>query len=233
MPYTTKQGQYDDWQDKSPDWWTNSFWCGTLWLLYGETGQSDYREWAESIERKMDKVLHGYDGLHHDVGFMWLLSSVNNYSMTGSELSRKRAMTAASILSSRFHLKGSFIQAWNGSAVEGWAIIDCMMNIPILYWATKISGDTRFCQIANAHADTALRSFIRDDGSTHHIVAFNPQTGEIDNHPIGQGCESGSSWTRGQGWAIYGFAQAYHATGNDAYLHAAKRTAHYFLSNLA
>lgn len=231
MPYTTINGVYDDWQD-NPSWWTNSFWCGILWHLYRETKVEKYREYAQSIEEKMDRVLYDYDELHHDVGFMWMLSSGMNYALTGNEKSRKRTMLAASVLSARANIAGGFIRAWNGDNNNGWAIVDCMMNIPLLYWASEQSKDERFKHIGIMHANKTMKDFVREDGSVNHIVIFDEQTGEILETPGGQGFESGSSWSRGQSWAIYGFVQSYNWTKNPQYLNTAKKIAHYVISNL-
>ncbi len=231
MPYTTINGKYDDWQSNA-SWWTNTFWTGILWHMYRETKDESYRQYAESIELKMDEVLHDYDELHHDVGFMWLLSSVMNYEQTGNKKSKARAMLAASVLSSRANIAGGYIRAWNDDK-PGWAIIDCMMNVPLLFWASEQSKDARFKHIGVMHADKTLSDFIREDGSVNHIVIFDENNGEVLDNPMGQGYESGSSWSRGQSWAIYGFAQSYHWTQKPEYLHAAKRVAHYALSSLA
>lgn len=232
MPYTTRDGKYDDCQETDASWWTNSFWSGILWHMYKDTGIETFKQYATSIEAKLDQVLLDYDGLHHDVGFMWLLTSVMNHGLTGDEQARKRAMLAASILSARGNIAGGYIRAWNGNNA-GWAIIDCMMNIPLLFWASQQSGDNRFKHLAMMHADKTLRAFIRADGSVNHIVVFDELTGEPLETPAGQGIKSGSSWSRGQSWAVYGFAQAYHWTGKQDYLDAAKRVAHYTLANLA
>jgi unsaturated chondroitin disaccharide hydrolase len=231
MPYTTKNGIYDDCQDQA-SWWTNTFWTGILWHMYRETNDEKYRAYAESIENKMDEVLYGYDELHHDVGFMWLLSSVMNYEITGNIASKKRAMLAANVLSARGNIAGNFIRAWNGDNA-GWAIIDCMMNIPLLYWASQQSNDDRFKHIAMMHANKTANEFVREDGSVNHIVIFDEKTGEVLEIPRGQGYESGSSWSRGQSWALYGFAQSYNWTKNMGYLSCAKKIAHYVISNLA
>ena len=108
-----------------------------------------------------------------------------------------------------------------------------MMNIPLLYWASEMTGDSRFKTIAMEHADTVLAHTIRPDGSCNHIVVFDPDTGEYLDNPGGQGYESGSSWSRGQSWAIYGMALSYAYTGEKRYLEAAKRTAHYFIANVS
>ena len=107
-----------------------------------------------------------------------------------------------------------------------------MMNIPLLSFATKMQDDPRFAQVAEAHADTVARCFIRGDGSSNHIVEFDAETGEVTATPGGQGYESGSSWSRGQAWALYGFALAYLNLGKQEYLDTAKKVAHYFIANL-
>lgn len=232
MPYSTRNGEYDDWQDQA-SWWTNTFWTGILWHMYKETKVEKYKEYAQSIEEKMDEVLYNYDELHHDVGFMWLLSSVMNHEITGNESSRKRAMIAANVLAARGNLAGGFIRAWNGDDNAGWAIIDCMMNIPLLYWASEQSKDQRFTHVGVMHANKTIKEFVREDGSVNHIVIFDEHTGEVLEIPRGQGYETGSSWSRGQSWAVYGFAQSYKWTKKPEYLSTAKKVAHYVIACLA
>lgn len=244
IPYTTDEtGSYDDrsdptvsWnRDDGLNWWTNGFWGGLMWLLYRDTGDEQYAEIARHTEKKLEKCFTDFYGLHHDVGFMYLLTSAANYKLTGSEDARRNALHAANLLAGRFNPAGRFIRAWNETGdkdVRGWAIIDCMMNISLLYWATRESGDPRFHQIALMHADTTLKNFIRPDGSVRHIVEFDPETGAFVRDYGGQGYEQGSSWTRGQGWAVYGFANSYAHTSDPAYLDAAKRVAHYCIANL-
>ena len=231
MPYTTIDGAYDDWQDV-PHGWTNTFWAGILWHLFQRSGNDEYRKHATSIESKMDQVLYDYEELHHDVGFMWLLSSVNNYRLTGKEKSGKRGLLAASVLSSRYNLPGGFIRAWNGDNA-GWAIIDCLMNLPLLFWASEQTRDKRFLHIGVSHARKAAEHFVRPDGSVHHIVVFDEAGGQPVDWPVGQGFQSGSAWSRGQAWAIYGFAQSHAWTGLPEFLATAQRVAHYVLAHLA
>lgn len=147
----------------------------------------------------MDQVLHSYDELHHDVGFMWLQSSVMNHELTGNERSRQRALLAASVLAARGNIAGGYIRAWNSwdGNNAGWAIIDCMMNTPLLFWASERSKDDCFKHIGVMHADKTMREFVRDDGSVNHIVIFDEKTGEFLDNPRGHGYESGSSWSRG------------------------------------
>ncbi len=111
--------------------------------------------------------------------------------------------------------------------------MDCMMNIPLLYWASRETKDPRFAQVALRHAKTAQQYVVREDGSCNHIVGFNSQTGEFVDNPGGQGYEKGSSWSRGQSWAVFGFALSYRHTGDVSFLNTAKQCAHYCISNMA
>jgi len=211
--------------------WTTAFWPGMMWLMYLKTGDEMFRKYAEGCEEKLDKAFDIFTYIHHDVGFMWSLSAVADYKITGNEKSKARAMHAATILAGRFNHKAQYIRAWDHSSLR-WAIIDCMMNIPLLSFATAMQDDPRFRQIAEAHADTVAKSFIRGDGSSNHIVEFDPETGDVLATPRGQGYDSGSSWSRGQAWALYGFALAYLNLGKQEYLDTAKKVAHYFIANL-
>ncbi|MFD0670673.1 glycoside hydrolase family 88 protein [Cohnella sp. GCM10027633] len=239
IPYTTVNGAHDDRAaiDGTGDicWWTNGFWGGMMWQLYHETGDGKYAAAAKASETHLDRCFDLFYDLHHDVGFMWLPTSVASYRLTGDPDSRRRGLHAANLLAGRFNLAGSFIRAWNDHGegdTRGWAIIDCMMNLPLLYWASEETGDPRFKQIAAKHADTTLSAFVRPDGSVNHIVEFDPEIGGVVRTYGGQGYEEGSSWTRGQAWGLYGFYMSYRHTGNDAYLQAAKRIAHYFMANI-
>jgi unsaturated chondroitin disaccharide hydrolase len=233
LAFVSVDGRYREFagREEPASWWTNSFWAGLCWLAYRETLDPFYRQTAEAVETKLDAALLAYDGLHHDLGFMWSLSSVAAFQLTGNDRSRRRALTAASLLASRFNLRGRFLRAWNGDK-NGWAIVDCLMNLPLLYWASRQSGDDRFAQIARAHADTALEAVLRPDGSANHIVSFDPETGAVVESLGGQGFGVGSSWSRGQAWALYGFALSHRHTGEARYLDAAKRVAHYFIANV-
>lgn len=243
IPYTTINGVHDDRSVQNPsgthadgiNWWTNGFWGGLMWQMYHVTGQEKYKEYANLSEDKLDAGLQQYYGLHHDVGFMWLPTSVASYKITQNPQSRKRALHAANLLAGRYNLVGEFIRAWNDLPEEdtrGWAIIDCMFNIPLLYWATEETGDPRFKQIAMRHADTVMKTFVRPDGSVNHIVEFDPFNGGVVRTYGGQGYEDGSSWSRGQTWGLYGFMMSYIHTGKEEYLNTAKLIAHYFIANI-
>jgi len=243
IPYQTDAGgNYDDRSDTSRtwsaddglNWWTNGFWGGILWLLYQDTGKERYAEIARVSEVKMEKCFQDFYGLHHDVGFMFMPTAAADWRLTGRQDSRRMALHAANLLAGRFNPAGRFIRAWNDleEDTRGWAIIDCMMNLSLLYWASEESGDPRFSQIAMMHADTVMEHFVRRDGSVCHIVEFNPETGEMVRSMGGQGYGEGSSWSRGQGWAVYGFMISYLHTGKKEYLDTAKAVADYCLEHI-
>jgi unsaturated chondroitin disaccharide hydrolase len=235
IPYTTVDGRFNDMSVDNVCWWTNGFWGGMMWQLYHATKEDIYKENALDNERKLDQNLMNAMGMDHDSGFKWLTTAIAHYRLTGDHESRNRGLLAANDLAGRFNPVGRFIRAWNdygNSNNAGWAIIDCMMNLPLLYWAYEEIKDPRFLQIAMLHADTAEKYFIRGDGSVNHIVEFDPATGEMIRTYGGQGYEEGSSWTRGQAWALYGFVLSYIHTKNVRYLDAAKRIANYFIANI-
>ena len=229
MPYSTENGQ---WKKTEIGWWTNGFWPATMWQMFRLTGESLYRDEAVRTEKMLDEALRNFKNLSHDVGFMWLIHSGVRYALEKNQDSYDRVLFAAEVLAGRFNPNG-FIRAWNGEGREGWAIIDCMMNLPILYWASEVTGDPRYKLIAMKHADTSMQAFVRPDGSCNHIVIFDANDGTFLDNPGGQGIESGSSWSRGQAWALHGFALSYLHTGKQEYLDTAKRVAHYFISQVA
>lgn len=232
IPYTSIDGKFNDYRDNICKW-TNGFWPGMLWLMYMDTGDAIYKEVAERAEQTLDGAFREFDGLHHDVGFMWHISSGLNYRLTGNRESRVRTLLAANLLMGRFNVAGDYIRAWNDRGNEkniGWAIIDCMMNLSILYWASDEIKDPRFASLAKRHADKTLAHHIREDGSVKHIVVYGNETGEELDHLGGQGYASGSSWSRGQAWGLYGFVISYEHTKDVRYLNAAKRIANYFIN---
>lgn len=246
IPYTTDEnGDYDDRSDKSRSWnaddglswWTNGFWGGMMWLLYLYTKEERYAEIARISKDKMTECFQTFLGLHHDVGFMFQPTAVADYRITGRSQAKTTALHAAALLAGRFNPAGNYIRAWNdipGSTddTRGWAIIDCMFNISLLYWASEETKDPRFRHIAMMHADTVRKNFVRDDGSVCHIVEFNPETGEMVKSYGGQGYAEGSAWTRGQGWAVYGFMISYRHTGKKEYLETAKKVAEYCIAHI-
>ena len=237
IPYTAKNHIFDDRSsEKDICWWTNGFYGGILWQLYHATGEEIFKTEAEELENKLDAAFMNYNGMDHDAGFRWLPTSMANYRLTKNKKSLNRALLAAANLAGRFNLNGNFIRAWNDWGDDrdttGWAIIDCMMNLPLLYSASEELKDPRFKAIALKHADTAMKAFIREDGSIKHIVGFDPATGEYLRDYGGQGYGEGSSWTRGQAWGLYGFTLSYMHTREQRYLDAAEKIANRFVERI-
>lgn len=244
IPYTTLQdGNYDNkldtshnWcSDDGPNWWTNGFWSGLMWLMYQDTLDPSYLHKAQFAERYLEQCIEAFSGLHHDVGFMFRLTTAINYDITQNPKAYQTTMHAASLLMGRFNPAGNFLRAWNdlpNQDTRGWAIIDSMFNLSLLYWATEHSGDPRFRNVAIAHADTVRTAFVRGDGSVCHVVEFDPENGQRICSYAGQGYGHGSSWTRGQAWALYGFVISYLHTGKVEYLETAIKVSEYCLQNI-
>lgn len=236
IPHVGKaDGVYDNTRS---DAWTSGFWPGILWLMYGVTGKEQYKNAAWDWDRRIEENFIKASNLHHDVGFQFLPTAVIKFKLTGDADARRIGLEAANFLAGRFNLAGKFIRAWNNSVRawqegnSGWAIIDCMMNLPLLMWASEELDDPRFRHIALAHAETALTNFIREDGSVRHICCFNPDTGEFSHELGGQGFSPGSAWSRGTAWALYGFSTMYRLTGQTRFLDASKRVAHFFMAGV-
>ncbi len=235
VPYTSVDGVFDDKAQTNINWWTNGFWPGLLLILYDGTGEEKYLEVSRRVMDVMDGALMSHEKLHHDVGFMWNISSGADYRLTGNEKQRSRLLLAAALLMNRYNLKGEFIRAWHGKGTKGWAIIDCMMNLPLLYRVGQEIDDDRYKMIAMSHADTTMRYHVRPDGSCNHINEYDPMEGGFVRSHTGQGYPDNpdSSWSRGQAWGLYGFVLSYIHTGKQEYLDTAKQIAHYFIANLA
>lgn len=226
-PANYENGKY---RQHGAKWWTNGYFPGMLWMAYQQTGDEVFKTRAREIEDSMVHVLDSYYDVDHDLGFIWQLSAGADYNITGDEESKRRMLKAASYLASRFNLAGNFIQAWNWE--PGYAIVDCTMNLPLLYWASLETGNPRFRHIAKAHAYTVVDYFVRPDGSVNHICSFDPETGEFIEPIGGQGNAPDSAWARGTTWALYGLALSYRFTGEEEFLTTAKRVANFYLANL-
>ena len=234
IPYTTKNGEHDD---RSDDilWWANGFWGGLNLLMYIGTNKECYKLTAEQSEKTLDKAFSDMKNWHHDVGFLWHILSGVNCRLTGNQESENRNLIAAMSLMSRYNADGNFIRCWNSwygdEDVSGWTIIDCMMNIPILYWASEVIGDVRFKTIAMRHADMAMRDHVRADGSVYHIVVHDTKKADtVLGVRTGQGYSEDSCWSRGASWALYGFVLSYIHTKEQRYLDTAEKVANYFIA---
>ena len=231
IPYKNENGVWAAGPFDGDGWWTNGFWPALMWQLYAAEKDEAFATEARRVQKRLADELRVFHRLNHDVGFMYLLSVGADYKLTGDMQAMNDTQHAAGLLAGRFNPLG-FLRAWGGVGREGWAIIDCMMNLPLLYWAQKELNDPRFGAIGKIHADMAIRHFVRENGSCEHIVIFDPVTGEVVDKPAGQGYAKGSSWSRGQAWGLYGFTLNYMATGEKRYLQTAQRIAAYFESKI-
>ena len=231
IPYKSEGGRWIPSPYEGNSWWTGGFWPATMWLLNNATGDEAFKAEARRAQELLVAEYRSFTRLYHDVGFMYLLSCGADYKLTGDMQARADTLHAASLLMGRFNPAG-FIRAWNGPEQTGYAIIDCMMNLSLLFWASRELHDPRFAHVARIHADTTLREFLRADGSVSHIIEFDPETGKrVAEHP-GQGYCLGSQWSRGQAWGLYGFTLAHMNTGEARYLDAAKKIAANFVSHI-
>lgn len=217
------------------DSWLAGFWTGLLWLAYAATADSSLRVHAESLLPSFEKRLREGTHITHDLGFLFALSARAQWQLVHDARARDLAIEAAEQLARRYRPEPRFIQAWGqvGSPVEGGRfIIDTMMNLPLLFWAADQGGHARYREIAYHHAETTLRYLMRPDGSSYHTYLFDPDTW----NPIGprthQGYSDDSLWSRGQAWAIYGFAVAAQWCGDERFLCASRSAARRFLSEL-
>lgn len=225
----------DKYELNNNDDWTNGFWSGILWLCYEYTNDDIYRNAArKSVESFFKRFQNDVVLQHHDVGFLYSLSSKAQWIIEEDSNAKELTLKAATKLMDRWREKGQYIQAWGpvGDDVEGGRIIiDCLLNLPLLYWASEQTGDERFRDAAIIQADKSLRYLVRGDDSSYHTFHFNQETGEPIGGSTHQGYTNGSTWSRGQAWGVYGFALSYRYTKNPVYLEASKRMAHFFLKN--
>lgn len=217
------------------DYWTTGFWTGEIWLAYEHCKDERIKEagliQVDSFLNRIDQKI-GVD--HHDMGFLYSPSCVAAYKLVGSEKAREAAIKAADQLITRFHPVGGFIQAWGAMDEQDnyRLIIDCLLNLPLLYWATEETKEEKYREIADKHILTAIKNVIREDYSTWHTFYFNMETGEPDHGATCQGYRDGSAWARGQAWGIYGSALAYRYTKREEYVEVFKNVSQYYLEHL-
>jgi unsaturated chondroitin disaccharide hydrolase len=235
-----ENGHYAEWNEGFYEIgnWTSSFITGMALLGWRETEDEHFIRQVERLEPwYVAKVGEHAAETMHDLGFLYSLYSVALYKLTGDPRHRELGLKAAEVLAGRFIPQGNYIRAWGrmdeaSTDYAGLAIIDCMMNLPLLHWASEETGDPRFKEIAVRHSDTTLRWFVRPDDTVYHSYRFDPELGSPaggDNY-CGRSIES--QWARGTTWAIYGFAMACRYTGDARYLDAALRVARKLISLL-
>ncbi|WP_320983369.1 glycoside hydrolase family 88 protein [Enterocloster bolteae] len=215
--------------------WTDGFWTGLLWLCYEYTGDDAFKNLAlKNVDSFLNRVEKRIELDHHDLGFLYSLSCVAGYKLTGSAEGRKAGLLAADKLMERFQEKGGFIQAWGelGARDNYRLIIDCLLNIPLLHWAFLETGNPVYRNAAVRHYEAACNNVIRDDASAYHTCYFDPGTGEPLKGVTRQGYSDDSAWARGQAWGIYGIPLNYRYVKDDSAFNLFKGMTNYFLNRL-
>lgn len=215
--------------------WTTGFCTGTYWLAYELSGEESFRTAAEvQVESFYNRIKQKTDVDHHDMGFLYTPSCVAAYQLTGNERAKEAAILAADQLISRFQEKGEFLQAWGALGAEDnyRLIIDCLLNLPLLYWASYVTRDGKYRDIAVRHTKTSIRNLVREDHSTYHTYFFDPRTGEPIRGVTAQGYRDDSAWARGQAWGIYGTALAWRYTKNEVCRELFRKVTDFYLRHL-
>ncbi len=214
--------------------WTCGFWPGEVWLAYQRTGDDAFRQAGMTmVDSFLHRIREKIQVDHHDMGFLYTPSCVAAYRLTGDRKAREAAILAADQLISRFQPKGEFIQAWGemGAAENYRYIIDCLLNLPLLYWASDETGDGKYADIANRHTATCMANSFRPDGSTFHTFYMNPD-GSPGYGRTCQGYRDDSFWARGQAWGVYGSILSWRYTGDPSALDTFRHALAFYLTRL-
>ena len=211
--------------------WTSGFYVGTLWQLYTLTGDIKYKEYASKWNSFLEK--EKFNNRTHDMGFKIYCSFGKGFQINKSEDYKKIIIKSAQTLCTRFNKKIGSIKSWDHNE-DKWdfpVIIDNMMNLELLFEASKLTGDDTYKQIAIKHANTTLKNHFRKDNSCFHVIGYDTLSGKVKSKNTHQGYSDSSSWARGQSWAVYGFTMAYRYTKDKAYLKQAEATAKFFINH--
>lgn len=215
--------------------WTTGFWTGEIFLAYEYKKNEKLLNVTDiHIDSFLNRIEKKIDVNHHDMGFLYTPSCVASYKLTNNKKAYKAALLAADNLIERFQEKGQFLQAWGDLNEENnyRLIIDCLLNVPLLFWATEVSKKKKYKEIAEAHIKTAMKVIVRDNDSTYHTYYFDKKTGLPTKGVTHQGNRDGSAWARGQAWGIYGSALAYRYLKDEEYLNIFNRLTSFFIKNL-
>jgi len=211
-------------------WWCSGFYPGTLLYLYEQSNQEVLQDEALRMLEILQK--EQFNTSTHDLGFMMYCSFGNANRITPGKAYKEILMNSARSLATRFNPKTGCIKSWDSKAPNDFiVIIDNMMNLELLFWATKVSGDSSFYKIAVTHANTTMKNHFRPDYSSYHVINYNAATGAVQEKKTAQGFADESAWARGQAWGLYGFTVMYRETKDKKYLEQANHIAHFILSN--
>jgi unsaturated chondroitin disaccharide hydrolase len=224
------------WIQRPPNEWTSGFFAGALWYMYELDHSPKWKSLAEKWTRGLeaDKKIT----TTHDLGFLIFNSFGHGFLLTGDPHYKEIVLEASANLAKRYNPRVGMIKSWDtektGDARSSWkfpVIIDNLMNLDMLFWASSNGGPSRWGDIAHGHALKSADVHLRGDGSTAHVALFDPQTGKLIRTATWQGYSDSSAWARGQAWAMYGFTEAYGATGDPRLLDAARKAAEFFLEH--
>lgn len=218
-----------DYEFSGSGWWCSGFYPGTLLYLYEQTNDAALYTEAERILKVLEKEQHNTGT--HDLGFMMFCSFGNANRIASRPEYKDILLTSAKSLSTRFNPTTGCIKSWDSKPGDFLVIIDNMMNLELLFWATKVSGDSSYYKIAVEHANTTIRNHFRPDYSSYHVVNYNPETGDVQQKRTAQGAADESAWARGQAWGLYGFTVTYRETHDQRYLEQAKHIAEFILAH--
>jgi len=211
-------------------WWCSGFYSGSLWYLYEQTKDEAVKKEAEKA-LKVIEPNQTYTG-NHDLGFMMYCSFGNAYRLTGKEEYKTIIKRSAESLATRYRPNVKAIQSWNKN--KYWdcpVIIDNMMNLEMMNWVSDNGGNPKYKEISVIHSNTTLKNHFRPDFSSYHVIDYNPETGNVKRKATWQGAADCSAWSRGQGWALYGYTMMYRFTKDEVYLKQAKGIAHFILNH--
>ncbi len=215
--------------------WNTGFWSGILWHAYEMTGDEKYKKVAlGQVPSYLKRIVEKLGVNHHDMGFVFIPSCVAAWKLCGDEDAKRAAILAADNLITRYNERAGFIQAWGKIGAEDnfRLIVDCLLNIPLLYWATEVTGDEKYDKIAYTHFNTTVDLVCREDASTYHTYFFDTKTFKPLRGATHQGAFDNSAWARGQAWGSYGPMLTYIYKKNDKAMHIFKATTNYFLNYL-
>lgn len=210
--------------------WTSGFFVGSLWQIYELTGHEKWKEKALQFTLPLEQ--EKWNGKTHDMGFKMYCSFGQAIKYVNNPLYKDILIQSAKTLSTRYNPVVGCIRSWDYN-MENWdfpVIIDNMMNLELLLWAAKETGNGNFKEIAIKHAQTTMKNHFRADNSSYHVIDYNPETGEVENKNTHQGYSDESAWARGQAWGLYGFTMMYRETGKEEFLVQAEKIAGYILS---
>lgn len=210
-------------------WWCSGFYPGSLLYLYEETKDKKLYDEAMRMLGLLEK--EQYNKTTHDLGFMMYCSFGNANRISPKPEYKEILLNSARSLSTRFNPKVGCIKSWDSKESDFLVIIDNMMNLELLFWATRVSGDSSFYKIAVTHANTTIRNHFRPDHSSYHVLNYDPETGTVKQKRTAQGAADESAWARGQAWGLYGFTVMYRETKDPVYLEQAKNIADFILTN--